>query len=73
MIERLIAAWEEWDQRPGSENAALHRVDMERLVANELQLDYLTFVENIAANRRAGMTVANAIKSATGKETNEMV
>lgn len=59
-VEELIAAWEAWDEKPGSTDRANRRMDAIQAVTP----DWLALHTRIAELRRSGLSVRQAITSA---------
>lgn len=57
----MIVAWEAWDEFPGDRDRARRRVDACRAYVGLDQAN--AFHAHVAAQRRAGLNVADAIRS----------
>lgn len=62
--ERLIAAWMRWESAPSSATATREKFDAIRA----LGLDPIRTAETVADNRRAGMSVPDAVQAVINDE-----
>lgn len=59
-LDELVAAWEAWDDKPGSRDRVVRRQDAARAVG----LDSLESQRRVQALRREGLSVREAIERA---------